>query len=295
MKRLALLAALSVLFASPCPAAGDAEALLPTDYAAARKAFKSTIRRRGPSPQEGGPLGNPPAGVKEVEYKSGALRLKAWLGEPPGGGKRPAVVYCHGGFAFGREDFTDEAAKFVEQGFVVLVPILRGENGMPGHFELYHGDVDDAVAAGRFVASLPSVDAKRVFACGHSAGATLALFAALLPDTPYAASAPIGASMNALTLLLNPNYEGLIVFDPLDPREVLIRSAVYFGPSVRRPVYLFAGDQDVLARVGGHQFAAGAARAPAKCEVRVVSGDHNSCKPEALRQIAEIFKSHRPQ
>jgi dipeptidyl aminopeptidase/acylaminoacyl peptidase len=143
--------------------------------------------------------------------------------------------------------------------------MLRGENCMPGDFELFHGEVDDVVAAGKFVASQPGVDPKRVFVCGHSAGATLALFAALLADTPYAASAPIGPSMNTLTLMLNKNYEGLIVFDPLDPRETLVRSAVYFGPSLRRPLYLFAGDHDVLARVGGHQFAAGAARAPARC------------------------------
>ena len=57
--------------------------------------------------------------------------------------------------------------------------------------------------------------------------------------------------------------------------------------SLFAPAVCLAGD--------GHQFAAGAARAPARCEVRVVPGDHHSCKPEAIRQITELVRNHKPQ
>src|SRR4051812_4187925 len=71
------------------------------DLAAARGRFTTTLRVKGPAPQ---PYqnGKPPPGVRQVEYKSGNLKLQAWASADPGDGrKRPAVVYLHGGFAFG--------------------------------------------------------------------------------------------------------------------------------------------------------------------------------------------------
>ena len=38
--------------------------------------------------------------------------------------------------------------------------MLRAENGNPGVYEGFYGEVDDAVAAGRFLASLPFVDGR---------------------------------------------------------------------------------------------------------------------------------------
>ena len=45
------------------------------DYAQARSRFQTKLLRRGPSPQPGSPV-KPPAGVTEIEYPSGELRLK---------------------------------------------------------------------------------------------------------------------------------------------------------------------------------------------------------------------------
>jgi dipeptidyl aminopeptidase/acylaminoacyl peptidase len=272
-----------------------ADRLLSTDYATARKEFRTTLQRRGPSPQKSDPLpAKLPTGVSEVRFKSGALELKAWLQAQPDAEKHPAIVYCHGGFGFGQEDFVNEAARFGASGFVVLTPMLRGENGQAGDFELFVGEVDDVLAAGRFAAQLPGVDPSRVFVSGHSSGATLAVFAALVSDSPFAASAPIGPAMDVLSLL-RPEFQSLFVFDPTDPREMLLRSPVYFGASAKRPIYLFAGDQDVLSRVGGHQFAANAIRAGALCEVRTVNGDHHTCKPAAITAIAELLKNWKPE
>lgn len=51
------------------------------DYAKARKDFHTKLLREGPSPQPWTPV-TPPTGVKEVEYQSGNLRLKAWVNLP---------------------------------------------------------------------------------------------------------------------------------------------------------------------------------------------------------------------
>lgn len=277
-----------------CSLSPAADTLMPTDYDAARKAFTSELNAKGPSPQKADPLPRVlPQGVKEVTYKSGTLELKAWLKDQPDGQKHPAIVFCHGGFAFGQEDFTYDAAMFAARGFVVLAPMLRGENGMPGNFELFLGEVDDVNAAGRFVAQLLSVDPARVFVSGHSAGGTVALMAVLRQDTPYAVAAPIGAAMDVLDLM-REEFAALFVFDPREPKEVLIRSAVYFGASLKRPAYLFAGTDDIASRVGGHQFAADAVAAGAKCEVRTAPGDHFSSKTPAIRQIIELLSNWKP-
>src|SRR5262249_22189024 len=142
------------------------------DLAAARKSFATKLKTRGPAPQRYRKEQQPP-GVQQVEYTSGELKLKGWLYVPPSDGKRrPAVVFLHGGFAFATNDWTD-AAPFGEAGFVLFVPMLRGENGNPGVYESFYGEVDDAIAAGQYVTSLPQVDGKNVFVAGHSSGAVL--------------------------------------------------------------------------------------------------------------------------
>jgi dipeptidyl aminopeptidase/acylaminoacyl peptidase len=75
-------------------------------------------------------------------------------------------------------------------GFVMLIPMLRGENGNPGHFEAYYSEVDDIIAAGHFVRSLPYVDPNRVFLAGHSVGAILTVLTAMRPS-PYKAGAAL--------------------------------------------------------------------------------------------------------
>lgn len=108
-----------------------------------------------------------------IRYPSGALTLKAWLAEPPADGKRhPAIVYVHGGYSFARDDW-EAAAPYAKAGYAVLTPMLRGENGNPGDYEAYYGEVDDAIAAGRYLASLPGVDPDKVFIAGHSIGGVI--------------------------------------------------------------------------------------------------------------------------
>src|SRR5690606_37405015 len=91
----------------------------------------------------------PPPGVSRVAYPSGELELAAWYAVPLGassGRSAPALVYFHGDFAFGPDDF-EAVRPFLEAGYVVMTPTLRGENGNPGDFELLWGEIDDARAA----------------------------------------------------------------------------------------------------------------------------------------------------
>ena len=119
------------------------------DRLAALSAHPNLIRK-GPSPQPY-KLSSPPVGVEEVTYPSGSLSLKAWVAYPTGAsrnGKVPGVVFFHGGFAFGAGDFED-ARPFLDAGFAVMTPMLRGEDGNPGNFEMLLGEVADASSGPR--------------------------------------------------------------------------------------------------------------------------------------------------
>src|SRR5262249_13065169 len=75
------------------------------DYAQARSQFQTKLLRKGPAPQPWSPI-KPPVGVKEVEYRSGDLRLRAWLNVlHDSNHKHPAVLFLHGGFAFDKDDW----------------------------------------------------------------------------------------------------------------------------------------------------------------------------------------------
>src|SRR5262249_44512173 len=107
------------------------------------------------------------AGITRTEYESAGRKLKAWVHSPKGSGPRPALVYLHGGFAFGNDDM-EECQPFVAAGFVVMCPSFRGENGNAGNFEMMFGEVDDAAAAVRWLAAQKTVDPKRIYVFGHS-------------------------------------------------------------------------------------------------------------------------------
>src|SRR5215216_1491324 len=81
------------------------------DYAAARHSFRTKLRFQGPAP-ESDTMPPTPEGVTVVTYSSGALRLTAWMGRPQSStpGRRPAVLFLHGGFSFGPHDWTMTAA-----------------------------------------------------------------------------------------------------------------------------------------------------------------------------------------
>jgi len=149
------------------------------DYLKARRTFHTKLLRQGPAPQSWQPL-TPPAGVTQVEYPSGPLWLKAGVNQPTAGNSRryPAVLFLHGGSAFGMSDWL-VAQPFRDAGFVVMAPMLRGENGQPGTFSMFYDEVDDVVAAAAYLRHQRYVDRDRLFVAGHSVGGTMTLLAAM--------------------------------------------------------------------------------------------------------------------
>jgi dipeptidyl aminopeptidase/acylaminoacyl peptidase len=269
----------------------------PRDLAAFRAKHPTRLRRHGPPPkswQDPTPLRVPP-GVKEVTYASDGLQLKAWLSQIPNDGKQhPAVVFCHGEFWFGNEDW-DVLKPFLDAGFVVMTPRVRAENGNPGEFEYYYGEVNDVIAAGQFLAGQPGIDKSRLFISGHSAGGDLSLLAAMMPN-PFAMSAPIspGMDMRVLAKLPDARHRQLVVFNAGDPSEIEARNAVAFVSSLRCPVALFVGDSDWGSDMQ-EQFVDLARSAGKEATHTVVRGNHGEALPNSIPEIIERFRNWTPR
>ena len=176
-----------MLFRSPTSYPAETE-----PYHVARSKFQTRLITRGPAPQDYDPLRRP-FGVNELPYRSGDLNLKAWVSAPTGDGRKPAVVFLHGGFAFGDEDW-DVADLFERAGYVVMMPILRGENGQPGNYTMFYDEVNDVIAATEALTKLPYVDGSKLYLCGHSVGGTITMLTAMTTDKFKAAASFAGST-----------------------------------------------------------------------------------------------------
>jgi acetyl esterase/lipase len=258
----------------------------PTDeFAEARAAFKTRLRVHGPAPQDFDRR-DPPDGVRLVHYKSGNLKLQGWISTAAEENlRRPAVVFLHGGFAFSVDDWRD-AEPFAKAGFQLFMPMLRGENGNPGDYESFFGEVDDAIAAGEYVKSLPSVDGGNIFLAGHSVGAVLATLVAMLPS-PYKEVSAIGGYLDMQKWIFEAP-KSLVPYDSSSRREVHFRNPMDSISELRCPLTLYV--EPGLSEID-KPFADEAQRLGKAFEYVVIPGNHQSIVASAVAKSIVRFQS----
>ena len=264
------------------------------DYATTRQQFRTTLRKHGPSPQEGMRY-RPPKYVTEVDYGSAGRPLRAWLsGSDTRGARRPAVLFLHGGFAFGPDDW-DMAVPYWEAGFVVMMPMLRGENGQKGEFTFLYDEVDDVLAAASFLARQASVDPTRVFLAGHSAGASLALLTAEASQQ-FRAVSTFDATPD-LQLLYHgsakkPGVHSEIVFDPDDLHELEVRSPLAYARSLKSPLRAYYSTEAVsIIREPTERLVAVARERGVDAAASQVEGSHMSHVARAMPASIAFFRT----
>jgi dienelactone hydrolase len=256
------------------------------DYAQARKSFKTKLAVHRPAPQSWGKPRRPPGAVS-ITYRSGDLQLRAYVTPDPGDGKRrPAVLFLHGGFAFGAEDW-EMPRPFREAGYVIMVPVLRGENGQPGDYTTFYDEVDDVLGAADTLAALPYVDPSRIFVAGHSAGGTLALLAAMATNRFRAAAAFSGSPDQKDFLDSQPEFGS---YDTSNPREFEVRSPLVYATSFKCPVRMYYGNLEGWAARASHRTAELAKAKGIDAEAVEVPGDHFSSVPSGLRESLVFFR-----
>lgn len=250
-----------------------------------RDSFTTNLLVEGPSPQDYVDE-TPPDGVKEVTFESGEYTLRAWLSADPADGERhPAVVYVHGGFAFGSTDWEDAQA-YLDAGFVLMTPILRGENGNPGFFEGFYGEVDDVIAAGEFLKEQPYVDADQIFLSGHSSGGTIAMLCSMLPS-PYKAVATFGASPDQK--IFWQSWADVAPFDVTDEAETDIRSPLQYIDCIQKPLYVYVAKQDITYHKLSKFLVGEASKLGKVCDYTSMPGDHwSSLAPSIADSITRF-------
>jgi dienelactone hydrolase len=225
-----------------------------------------------------------------LDVPSDGIGLHVFHDPPNSPGKRPAVIFLHGGFAFGDGDM-EMAQPFRDAGFVVVMPVLRGENGQAGDFTLYYDEVADVLAVADALGSLEHVDTNNLFVAGHSAGGTLATLSALASNK-FRAAASFSGSMNQGAIVDDPDSEWLVVFDTSDPREVQMRSPEAYAGSFKCPARLYYGDEEDYLKDANERTATSAASRGLDVQAVRVPGNHFTSVDPAIRESIAFFRQH---
>ncbi len=266
----------------------------------ARKGFTTRLKSKILAPQLGDEKLVAPAGAELVEYPSGDMKLKAWVSPDPGDGKKhPAVVFLHGGFALGDSDW-EVLAPYREAGYITITPSLRGENGNPGNFEFFYGEVSDALAAGEFVAKLPYVDSDRIHVTGHSIGGLLCVMTAESDSVFRSAAAFSPTSLDTadwIEEVKSGRFVGqgqlqdskLLVFNPKDKQEVILRNPHEFAKQIQIPLLIYLERRRILSGVGSFSHLAKETGKPVLMK-QLFGGDHMTMLPPSIEDTLSWFK-----
>lgn len=117
---------------------------------------------------------------EDVSFANGDVLLSGTLYVPRTAGPHPAIVFLHGSGDDDRENYRFYADLFAAEGFAALIYDKRGVGRSGGSWRLspFGALADDAQAAVRYLAGLPSVDSGRIGVWGGSEGATIAAWIA---------------------------------------------------------------------------------------------------------------------
>lgn len=251
-----------------------------------RNGLKTNLLIKAEAPQEytEDPI---PENAIEIKYKSGNMELKAWISKISDDGKKhSAIVYAHGGFAFGRSDW-DDAKMYIDNGFVVMTPMVRAENGNPGNFEYFYGEVDDIIAAGNYLKSQTYVDSDKIFLAGHSVGGTLSMLTSML-QSPYKAIASFGGSPEQEDYFTYRKER--IPFDYSNEKEIKLRSPIDNIESMQKPLYIYVGKSDYEYLWHSNKIVKASKKLGKKCELIKMDGDHFTSLPLSIKDSIEKFK-----
>ena len=196
---------------------------------------------------------------EKVTYRSGPYQISAYLYRPAGlapGEKAPAILYIHGGPTSQFNDtYQAQVQFFVQQGYVLLLPNIRGSSGYGRAFEAGndrdwgHGDLEDVEAGAKLLKGLPYVDATRIGITGTSYGGCMTLSAITVAPGFFQAAVAASGYGDWIDFYTEQEYRHIKLLDyefggPLSPatEAVYRRSSPYYQVNrIETPVMLVHG------------------------------------------------------
>lgn len=249
--------------------------------------FKTNLIRKGTAPGGWTAL-RLPRGAREVLYQSNDLELKAYILFPGNkrDDKKPAVVLFHGGTRLSQEFLEEASPPFLDAGFIVMLPTLRGENGNQGDYELFLGEVDDAAEAVKWLSRQSYVDKDQICTFGYSMGGEISALLSLYDDLPPGFSGSCGAFFGRANMFGAVSmFNCPVPFDINDKEEKKLRTLAGNINNMNYKHYAFIGKDD-------DQFKEKAYKKinteNTKLEIIEVEGDHDSSLKFALKEFLII-------
>ena len=171
--------------------------------------------------------------------------------------KFPAIVYIHGGPASQATNSFDPVLQYLlNLGYLVIAPNYRGSSGYGKEFqEANHQDaggaeLEDVVAAARFIQQSGFVDPSKLVVMGRSYGGYLTMMAVTKHPEMWAAAVPIVPFVNWLTEFKSADpqvqeFDRQFMGDPVKDKALWEdRSPINFIDRVKAPLLLLAGGND---------------------------------------------------
>jgi dipeptidyl aminopeptidase/acylaminoacyl peptidase len=219
---------------------------------------KSGASRRLTESLPGGNLEKTLLAPEKVSYRSEEFTINAYLYKPAaaGAGERfPGVLWIHGGPTSQFNDvFEQHVQFFVQRGYVVLLPNIRGSSGYGKAFEdannrcWGHCDLKDVLAGVDYLKKLPYVNPHQMGITGTSYGGIMSMAAVAFAPGVFQAAIPASGygdwmhfreeqELRHVKLL---EYE----FGPFEGNQDVYRknSSIYSADRVTTPTFLVHGE-----------------------------------------------------
>lgn len=184
----------------------------------------------------------------DVTYDSEGHQVKAMLAVPEQVGKKPALLYCRGGYKKVGKVRAERISQMASFGYVVLAPHYRGNEGGEGKDEFGGAELHDLFAAHELLLSMDEVDAGRISLYGFSRGGMMALLVAAKRSGFQSAVVWSGVTDLLLTYEERADLRKMlnrIVGDPQKNREgYLARSPWLLADRMTCPVLIVHGTAD---------------------------------------------------
>jgi dipeptidyl aminopeptidase/acylaminoacyl peptidase len=197
-----------------------------------------------------------------VTYQSSdGTTISAFLYLPRGArtdGSHPGLVMVRGGpTAQTQNRWSRDIQYLVSCGYVVIAPNYRGSTGFGKEFmesnrrDLGGGDLQDIIAARKFLIDHGFVKAERVGVMGGSYGGYLTLMALTKSPELWAAGVSVVPFANWFTEYENEDetlqaFDRMMMGDPVENRDFWIdRSPYFFVDRIKAPLLMLAGANDI--------------------------------------------------
>lgn len=267
------------------------------DYLSDWENFETQLIHKVKSFQTFEPLPEQTGDFKRVVFDSEGMKLKALLNTKniKTEKKSPVIVYLHGGFALNIKEM-ENTKKFTEEGFIVFAPSYRGENGNPGYFELFMGEVRDAKAAINWIASQDFVDRERIYLFGWSVGGGISLSLTLHDDVPINLSAS-SAGIYDRDLIKSWATEDDYITFPYDYKSIeenYFRLPLYNLDKMTRTHFTYIGIDDDF-KYYYELVDSLYTKKIIKLRMKDLIGDHVSSLPKAMRKFMNEIRKYEKQ